>query len=181
MNSNFHSYSRSRKIVVRYFNITNFSWRNDPLCKGPYPKVYAEFKKTLSNLRAQKFGNAPTNGTEVLEQIEINSLSGFQYALPEDEEEELGKLFYDVQITDKFDNCIFASSKSLSLIKENTNEKDRFFVLDGTFRITPKGVWQQVLILHINFGLKVRIFVKLIKISYNTILLTFSHSRLHIY
>lgn len=134
----------------------NFSWQKDSLCGGtPYPKVFSEFKKTLSNLRAQKYGNAPTNGKEILEQIENGSLSDLEYSLIHDNEGKLQKLLNDVVITDKFENCIFSSSESLSLIRDFTEEEQRFFVLDGTFRITPKGVWQQILILHINFGMKV--------------------------
>lgn len=151
------SYSRSR--INRQ---SNFSWQKDPLCEGkPYPKVFSEFKKTLSNLRSQKYGNAPCNGKEVLEQIERDFDLG--YSLLRNNDGELLKLLDDVVITDTFENCIFSSSKSISLIKEFTEETTRFFILDGTFRITPKGVWQQILILHVNFGLKVSKVILLIR------------------
>lgn len=134
----------------------NFSWQKDELCNGdPYPKLFSEFKKTLSNLRAQKYGSAPTNGKEIRNSIERNSLTELEYSLLRDEEGKLHKLLNEVVITDKFENCIFSSAKTLSLIKEYTEVEQRFFILDGTFRITPKGIWQQILILQINFGLKV--------------------------
>lgn len=134
----------------------NFSWQKDELCNGtPYPKLFSEFKKTLSNLRAQKYGNAPTNGKEIMEQIEKKSFTDLEYSLVRDKEGKLQKLLNDVVITDKFEYCVFSSPKTLSLIKEFTTEDQRFFILDGTFSITPKGVWQQILILQINFGLKV--------------------------
>lgn len=66
-----------------------------------------------------------------------------------------GPFFNDVVIRDSLENCVFSSSKSIELILQTTTEAERFFILDGTFRITPKGLWQQVLILHINFGIKV--------------------------
>lgn len=75
---------------------------------------------------------------------------------------ERGKFFNVVQITDEFENCIFSSSKSISLILENTEETSRFFLMDATFRITPRGIFQQVLILHFQYGIKV-IFLVIIK------------------
>lgn len=134
-----------------------FRWQKDPLCEGtPYPKVFDEFKKTLGNCRKQRFGKSPTNGVEVLAEFEKQSVSeAYGFSLLQDH----GQFFNDVVIEDNFENCIFSSSKSIDLILQNTTEAERFFIVDGTFRITPKGVWQQVLILHINFGIKVRIFL----------------------
>lgn len=109
----------------------------------------------MSNLRGQKYGHAPTNGKEIREQIEKNSLTDLEYSLVRDKEGKLQKFLNDVVITDKFEYCVFSSPTTISLIKEFTTEDQRFFILDGTFSITPKGVWQQILILQINFGLKV--------------------------
>lgn len=130
-----------------------FRWQNDPLCKGaPYPKVYDEFKKTLSNIRKAKYGKSPTNGEEILLEFEnefIQKEYGFSLL------QEHGDFLNDVVITDDFEYCIFSSAKSIALVLENIPVSQRFFILDGTFRITAKGVWEQTLILHINYGLKV--------------------------
>lgn len=134
----------------------NFSWQKDPLCEGtPYPKVFHEFKKTLGNFRKLKYGKAPTNGIEVLTEFEKEAvLQDYGFSLLQ----EHGPIFNGVVVRDNFENCIFSSAKSIDLILENTTESERFFIVDGTFRITPKGVWKQVLILHINFGFKVSKF-----------------------
>lgn len=130
-----------------------FRWQNDPLCEGtPYPKVFREFKKTLGNYRKQKYGKAPTNGEEVLREFEKDAVrTDYGYSVLF----EKGPLFNDVVIEDNFEYCVFSSWKSIALVLEYLPELMRFFILDATFRITPKGVWQQVLILHINFGMKV--------------------------
>lgn len=109
-----------------------------------------------------KYGKSPTNGQEeevLLEFQKENVRQDYGFSLLQDH----GLFFNDVIITDKFDNCIFSSAKSIALIMENTVESERFFILDGTFRITPKGVWQQTLILHINFGIKVSQFCLFLK------------------
>lgn len=99
-----------------------------------------------------KYGKSPINGREVILEFQKESVrEDYGFSLLQDR----GPFFNDVLITDRFDNCVFSSAKSIALIMENTLESDRFFILDGTFRITAKGVWQQTLILHINFGIKV--------------------------
>lgn len=135
------------------FDFHIYSWQKDPLCKkSEYPRTFNEFKKTLTNIRSQKYGKSPTNGREVLLEFQKESVRNeYGYSLLQDH----GPFFNDVIINDKFENCIFSSRKSIDLILENTLESERFFILDGTFRITAKGVWQQTLILHINFGIKV--------------------------
>lgn len=138
-----------------FFLLTNQNnrWQNDALCDGaPYPKVFDEFKKTLGNYRRKKYGKAPENGREVLAEFEKESVRiDFAYSLLKDR----GQFFNDAIISDRFEYCVFSSAKSISLILENTVESERFFTLDATFYITPYGVWEQTLILQINFGSKV--------------------------
>lgn len=130
------------------------------------------------------YGKAPTNGVEVLAEFEKESVSEL-YAFSSLQDH--GTFFNDVIITNNFENVIFSSSKSIDLILQNTTEAQRFFVVDGTFRITPNGIWQQVLILHVNFGIKVcgfqvyisELFAK--SRIYNFIIIhNFSHFHWHI-
>lgn len=123
------------------------------MCNGAYPKVFDELKKTISNLRKNRYGKAPVNGAEVLAAFQREQVLrdyGFSLLM------ERGRFFNDVITTDEFENVIFSSAKSIALILENVPESQRILVLDATFRITAKGVWQQVLILHARFGKKVR-------------------------
>lgn len=132
---------------------SQFRWHNDPLCEGkPYPKVYDEIRKTLGTIRNLRFGKAPVNGKEVLEEFKKDAvMNGFGFSLLQDH----GRLLNDVIVSKQFEYCVFSSAKSIALILANTQESERFFILDGTFRITPKGVWVQTLILQINYGFKV--------------------------
>lgn len=142
------------KLNNFHFLLLNSRWQSDALCDGsPFPKVFSQCKKTLGNLRTLKYGPSPKNGAEVREKFSrIEIMEALGHSLHYDH----GRFFNDVIVTDKFDSCIFSSHKSISLIKQYTLEEKRFFILDGTFRITPKGVWQQTLILQISFGLKVK-------------------------
>lgn len=128
-------------------------WQNDPHCNGmAFPKNFSEVKRTLQDCRKKKYGKAPTNCREILAEFQKPDI--FEQ-LGLSRHHQRGIFFNTVQITDSYENCIFSSSKSISLILENTKEEDRFFLLDGTFRVTPRGNFQQVLILHFQFGIKV--------------------------
>lgn len=67
-------------------------------------------------------------------------------------------LFNDIQINEKFSNCIFSSHSSIELMEKYTEPDDRFFIMDGTFRITPHRIFNQVLVLYVRFGIKVIFF-----------------------
>lgn len=123
----------------------------------PYPKNFSEISRTLEDIRKQKYGKPPKNGEEIKE--EFNKPNVYQN-LGLSLHHERGTFFNTMQITDTFENCIFSSSKSISLILENTTESSRFFLMDGTFRVTPRGIFQQVLILHFQYGIKVKSSLK---------------------
>lgn len=159
-----------------------FSWQNDPSCNGqPYPKVFDEIKRILRIYRNNKCGKSPTNGLEILAQFENEEIfAQLGYSKLKDENDEKIPLFNDVVITRSFENCIFSSRTSISLIVEYVKEEDRFFILDGTFRITPKGVWKQVLFLHVNFGMKVSP-IELEQLTRSRIFITFALSALSLF
>lgn len=111
----------------------------------------------MEDWRKAKYGKAPTNAQQLNEKFQDQNIF-----------EALGKslyrdrgIFYNCsQITESYSNCIFSSSKSIQLIKENVEEKDRFFLMDATFSVTPRGEFQQVLIIYAQFGPKVGFFIR---------------------
>lgn len=112
-------------------------------------------RRTMEDWRKAKYGKAPKNAKEIADVFKKTDIF-----------ETLGKslyrgrgTFYNCsQITENYENCIFSSPRSIQLIKENVDEKDRFFFMDATFSITPRGSFQQVLIIYAQFGPKVRFF-----------------------
>lgn len=69
---------------------------------------------------------------------------------------EHGQLFNIVHEEPDCGFCVFSSPKSIELIEENLDLQERFFLIDGTFKITPMcNIFHQVLIIHAQFGVKV--------------------------
>lgn len=77
---------------------------------------------------------------------------------------EKGALFNSIDIAPDYVNCFFSSAKTIALIRENLDEHDRFFLADATFKITPNGPFKQVLILHVQFGIRVNSISSLVYI-----------------
>lgn len=111
-----------------------------------FPKAFSEVKRTLENCREQKYGKAPTNCEEIQREFEKNNI--FE-ELGRSKNRDRGIFFNTVQIGDTFENCIFSSPKSIALINRNIpNPKERFFLMDATFRVTPRSNFSQLLIIH---------------------------------
>lgn len=102
--------------------------------------------------RKKKYGKSPTTAEEI--QKEMSKPKIFD-DLGLSLHREKGVLYDTIDIQPDYVNCFFSSKKSIELIKENVEEKDRFFLMDGTFKITPKGFFQQVLIIYVQFGIRV--------------------------
>lgn len=127
------------------------SWQNDPLCDDGFPRTFDEVKRTIENCRQQKYGKPPQNCEEIQREFAKKEIyESLGLSLHQDR----GVFFNTVQFGDGFENCIFSSSKSISLIKEHINEENRFFLMDATFRVTPRSNFTQFLVIHIQFGKK---------------------------
>lgn len=135
--------------------LLNYRWQSDPLCAGPFPKTFAEVKRTIENYSKTKYGKSPKSAEEILQEFQRPQVLA---DLGTSRQREHGRFFNEIHISEKFTNCFFSSSKIISLILNNVKEEDRFFLMDGTFRITPNGIFQQVLIIHSQFGTKVTHF-----------------------
>lgn len=144
---------KNKNCILYFLHRLNFlRWQTDPLCDSAFPKSFDEVKRTLNNCRRLKFGNPPRNCEEIQREFQKEEL--FEN-LGRSKQRFHGVLFNTVQITDRYENCIFSSPFALELIKENiSNVKDRFFVMDATFRVTPQGNFQQLLIIHAFIGKK---------------------------
>lgn len=137
-------------FIERYF----FRWVKDPKCKGSFPKNFENYERTLRELRKTRYGKSPVTPNEI--KIELSKPEIFN-----DLGQSLlgGKTYNGIQIEDSYCNCIFSSPKSIALIKEHLEPHEHFFLMDGTFRVTPRGEFQQVFIIYIKYGIKVRIII----------------------
>lgn len=60
--------------------------------------------------------------------------------------------YVDTKITDSGSSfTLFASFPIIEMIKKNIASKDRKYLIDGTFDITPFGSFYQVLVIHIEY------------------------------
>lgn len=128
-----------------------FRWNNDALCTGPFSN-FENVERTLRTRRKPKYGKPPLTPEEIAFEFgKADVLRDLGTSLHRDK----GPLYNTTLIEDDFSNCIFSSAKSISLVKEHLEVHERFFLMDATFRITLRGVFQQVLVIYIKFQSKV--------------------------
>lgn len=138
--------------MLEYKN-NHHRWNADTKTTGPFPNPFEHYARTLTDCRKTRFGKSPVSPQEIQ--------TAFQN---QDLRDELGAslfgekapLFNDILIEKDFCNCVFSSAKSIALIKEYIEPNKRFFVMDATFRVTPIGEFEQVLVLYVQFGIKVK-------------------------
>lgn len=107
----------------------------------------------MEDWRKAKYGKAPTDAKGIAETFTNPTI--FE-SLGKSLHKDHGQFFNCAQIEKNYTNCIFSSPRSIQLIKEELrDENERFFLMDGTFSITPRGAFQQVLIIYAQFGIKV--------------------------
>lgn len=131
----------------------NNRWKNDTKCTGPFPDDYSKVEKTLKDIRKEKYDSSPNSLSEIKTAFEnpvilkdLGTSLHYQH----------GQMFNTVHEEADFGFCIFPSPKSVNLIEEQVDLNERFFLIDGTFKITPMcNIFKQVLIIHAQFGIKV--------------------------
>lgn len=130
------------------------------------------YERTLRDIRKKRFPKSPTTPQE----IEIG------FSKPEimnDLGQSIvgGRICNGTQIADSYSNVIFSSPKAIRLIKRHLKPKDRFHLMDATLSIAPRGTYQQVLILHVKYGIKVRFSCRNLLFVESLIILFFFHKK----
>lgn len=131
-----------------------FRWNRDPLCTTPFPIGFNKISKTLSNWKKEKYDTSPQNCDEIKKAFENPAtLKDLGTSL----HHEHGLILNHVHQQKEFSYCVLSSPKSIQIMNDESEEEERFYLIDGTFRITPMcSTFKQVLIIHGQFGLKVR-------------------------
>lgn len=64
------------------------------------------------------------------------------------------------QATESHDHdfCLFASKESMKLLEKHIPPFQRTYLMDATFKIVPHGSFRQLLIIHIQWNLNVRMY-----------------------
>lgn len=128
-------------------------WSQDKKCDGPFPRNFDTYERTLRDLRKTRYGKSPSTPHEIEEEFRkpeiLNSLGTSLF-------KESGAIYNGIQLEDGYSNTIFSSPHSIELVKKHLKTNERFYLMDATFNITPRGMFQQVLIIHIKYGIKVR-------------------------
>lgn len=109
----------------------------------------------MSNWKKEKYETSPQTCEEIKKAFENPAtLKDLGTSLHKDH----GLIFNHVHQEKEFSYCILSSPKSIQIMNEELEEQERFYLIDGTFSITPiSKVFKQVLVIHGQFGLKVRL------------------------
>lgn len=133
--------------------IVQFRWNDDPLCDGPFPIDFKRIAKTLTNWKKEKYVTSPKNCEEIKKAFENPAtLRDLGTSLHKDH----GLIFNHIHEQEEFSYCVLSSPKSIQIMNDDLDKDERFYLIDGTFYITPMcSVFKQSLIIHGQFGLKV--------------------------
>lgn len=134
-------------------NFLSFRWNEDPKTNGPFPFEQSTITKSLKNLRKARYKSSPNSIEEIRnafnDPVILKDLGTSLH-------KEKGLIYNHTHEERDFAYTVFSSPKSIQLILNNLEPEERFYLVDGTFRITPmSGVFKQVLIIHAQFGIKV--------------------------
>lgn len=141
-------------FLIYYVRFSKLNrWTQDIKCVGPFPKNFETYERTLRDLRKTRFGKSPSTPQEIDEEFRKPE---FLFSLGKSLYRESGPIYSGIQIEAGYSNTIFSSPHSISLVKKHLKTNERFYLMDATFSITPRDMFQQVLIIHIKYGIKVR-------------------------
>lgn len=110
---------------------------------------FLKIKRGLQYIAAKNFVSSPKSALDVVEAFNIENV-WTQYGVSKDCDNP--EHFYTASISDKdYSYCIFSSQKSIHLIRENISPTNRKFLIDATFKPVPRGCFNQLLIIYVEY------------------------------
>lgn len=111
---------------------------------------FSKIRRGLQYIVSKTFVNSPDSPLQVIEAFNLESV-WTSFGLTKDKANPLP--FYTACIFEdqKHAFCIFSSLKIISEIKENIPPPNRKYLIDGTFKIVPKGCFNQLLVICIQY------------------------------
>lgn len=55
-------------------------------------------------------------------------------------------LYIDTVVTKDYSFCLFASQATINIVRRSINPCDRHYLIDGTFKVVPRGFYQLIII-----------------------------------
>lgn len=108
-------------------------------------------KRNLQKIRSKTLPNSPENAAQILAKFETPYVRE-NYGLTIRNDPSSRKMFFQHAFENEdFAHCIFASPDIVDAIKIHIPIKDRQLFMDGTFKVCPIGIFNQLFIIHVNF------------------------------
>lgn len=111
---------------------------------------FNKVKRGLQLIVSKTFVNSPQTALELIYAFQKENIwNSFGKSI---EENNSNTAFFKACIIEEhYSYCIFASEKSIKLIKENIAPSNRRYLIDGTFSVVPKSCFKQLLIVYIEY------------------------------
>lgn len=129
--------------------------------------TFNSVSRNLYQIRNAVFPKSPLNAIEVNERFkDEKTLNDYGFTTRENVDHKT-PFFRHAEQTKDYEYCIFASKEVIDNILEHIEPENRTYYIDGTFKVTPLGVFVQVLIISIDFMGQVMIVALISYFSYN--------------
>lgn len=106
-------------------------------------------QRGLQYLTAKVFIRSPSTPNEIVESFNLERIWN-EYGITKHEDNPCHFFKACIQ-EDGFSYCIFFSETIASIITEHILPQQRKYMIDGTFKIVPMGVYKQLLIIHVDY------------------------------
>lgn len=107
---------------------------------------FKSVEDTLQRIKNKQYPEIPKSCKEIEEVLKKpETFENFGHTLTKK-----NQLYIGSEVNDKFSFHVFASISVIEFIKENISVDQRFYLIDGTFKIVPRKL-SQLLIISIEF------------------------------
>lgn len=110
---------------------------------------FRQVERNLRRIKNQTFAASPKSGPEIIAAFERESvMNSFGYS-----KHDTPRPLYKGTIMDgeKYVCTFLASETIIELIQANIEPAQRKFMMDGTFKIVPVGIFKQLLIIYVEY------------------------------
>lgn len=98
--------------------------------------------RQLKRIKNKSYPKSPENVESIRAKM-LESEIGKDYGYTKDG---LHNLYIDSVINENYSFCLFASFKTIEVIKNEIEPDGRHYLMDGTFKVAPKGFLQLLII-----------------------------------